>query len=319
MASTRKGRGSSVSAAGADSEILRFYFDDIGRHALLTREDEQRLGRAIQDGRAARAVLAEGLPIADARGAELRASIEAGMAASGAFVAANLRLVVSIAKRYHASPLPLPDLVQEGNLGLMQAVEKFDFRKGFKFSTYATWWIRQSMTRAIANTGRTIRLPVHTGETVSRVEAARVGLEADLGRLPTVAELATETGLGVTKVGEALSLAYQPVSIFEPLDGDGDGVLADVLEDPSAGAALEDVIVASLPAQVIELLGVLDEGERRIVCLRYGLIGGKPLTTPEVAVACGLTKKDIQQAERRAMKKLRLSAATTGLAELIAG
>ncbi len=151
------------------------------------------------------------------------------------------------------------------------------------------------------------------------MEAARAGLEADLGRLPTVAELATETGLAVNRVGEALALAHQPVSIFEPLGGDGDGVLADVLEDQSAGAALDDVMVASLPAQVIELLRVLDDEEREVVCRRYGLIGGKPVTIGEVAEACGLTKKGVSQVERRAMKKLRLSAVTTGLAELIAG
>ena len=316
-------RRRSVASTGAGAgDLLRFYFHDIGRHALLSRDDERRLAQAIAAGQAASGVLESSQATSNEQRRELQATVATGEAASRTLVSANLRLVVSIAKRYQSSPLPLADLVQEGNLGLMQAAGKFDARKGFKFSTYATWWIRQAITRAIANTGRTIRLPVHTGEAVSRVEAARVALEADLGRIPTVAELADETGLGANKVGEALALAAHPVSIFEPLAGDeADGVLADVLEDPSASAAVEQVMVSSLPAQVVELLRVLGEREREIVCLRYGLIGGKPLTAGQVADACGLTKKDIQQAERRAMKKLRLSAATTGLglADLLAG
>ncbi len=310
-----------VSTSSSVSDLLRLYFDDIGRHALLSREDEQRLAEAIEAGREARATLAGCRPVPEDKRAELQTLAVKGQRATATFVSANLRLVVSIAKRYQSSGLSLLDLVQEGNLGLMHAVERFDFRKGFKFSTYAKWWIRQAITRAIANTGRTIRLPVHAGEKVTRVQAAQAALEADLGRLPTVAELADETGLAAQKIGEALSLASQPLSIFEPLGAEGDGVLGDFLEDPAAGAALEAVIVASLPAQVIELLNVLDELEREIVCLRYGLVGGRPLTSTEVAEVRGVPKEDIRQAERRAMKKLRLSAATTGLElnELIAG
>jgi RNA polymerase sigma factor (sigma-70 family) len=309
----------STSTAVSEGEVLRLYLDEIGRHALLSRADEQRLGAVIEAGRKAAATLADDESIPEDRRELLRALVAEGERATERFVAANLRLVVSIAKRYQASGLPLLDLVQEGNLGLMHAVEKFDFRKGFKFSTYATWWIRQAITRAIANTGRTIRLPVHAGETVSRVQKAQAGLEADLGRLPTLAELASETGLCPAKVDEALVHAYHPLSIFDPLTADGDAVLGDVLEDPDASAALEEVITASLPAQVIELLAVLDERERDVVCLRYGLDRGRPRTLAEVATACGLTKEGARQAERRALTKLRLSATTTGAADLIAG
>ena len=303
----------------AEGELLRLYLDDIGKHRLLTREDEQRMGKVIEAGKAAAAELASSKLLPDERRAELEARVAEGEKAAEEFVSANLRLVVAVAKRYRSSGLSLLDLVQEGNLGLMHAVEKFDFHKGFKFSTYATWWIRQAITRAIANTGRTIRLPTRAGETVKQVQAAQAGLESDLGRAPTLAELAIETGLSADKVGEALALACHPVSIFEPLGGDGDAVLGDVLPDPDAAAALDDVIVAALPAQVIALLDTLDARERDVVCLRYGLDRGKPRTLGEVAEACGLTKEGIRHAERRALTKLRLSAKTTGVAELIAG
>ncbi len=309
----------SSAASLSESEVLRLYLDEIGQHALLARADEQRLGAAIEAGRKAAAELERDPSLSDERRAELRRLVRQGDEATEQFVAANLRLVVSVAKRYQGSGVPLLDLVQEGNLGLIHAVEKFDFRKGFKFSTYAIWWIRQSISRAIANTGRTIRLPVHAGETVSRVQKAQATLEADLGRLPTRAELASETGLGPAKVDEALMHACPPLSIFDPLTADSETVLGDMLEDPGASAALEEVIAASLPAQIISLLAVLDDRERQVVCLRYGLDRGSPRTLADVAAACNLTKEGVRQAERRALAKLRLSATTTGLADLIAG
>ena len=319
MASSQRRDAAGAQVSPSDRDLLHLYFDDIGRHDLLGREDELRLARVIEAGRIAAEELASRGPGAADRTAELQALTVAGERARDAFVSANLRLVVSIAKNYRWSGLPLLDLVQEGNLGLMHAVEKFDFRKGFKFSTYASCWIRQAIGRAIANTTRTIRLPPQARVTVSRVQAAQAGLEADLGRAPTVAELAIETGLGVGKVGEALSLADPPRSIFEPIGADGSGVLGDTLEDRFAGTALDQIILASLPAQIVKLLGVLTDRERKIVCLRYGLIGGTPLTVAAVAAACGLSKEGIRQAERRALKKLRLSATTTGFAELVAG
>src|SRR3984893_8245672 len=181
-------------AAQPEEAFVRLYLNDIGKHALLTKDDEARLAQAIEAGREARAELGSGKSVTAARKRELRRVVKDGDGAAETFVKANLRLVVSIAKKYQAAELPLLDLVQEGNLGLMHAVEKFDWRKGFKFSTYATWWIRQAITRGIANTGRTVRLPVHAGDLLTQVTKARGRLEGQLGRRPTHAELAELMG-----------------------------------------------------------------------------------------------------------------------------
>jgi RNA polymerase sigma factor (sigma-70 family) len=316
-----RGSGARRDDAHFDASLLRLYLHDVGGHALLSREVEQHLGHAIEAGRLAEAVLASGRPLSDEERQELQVQVDAGVRARTVFVTANLRLVVSIAKRYACPGLSLMDLVQEGNLGLMRAVERFDFRRGFKFSTYASWWIRQGVTRAIANTGRTIRLPVQAGERLAKVRAAQAALEVDLGRAPTLPELAHETGLAVTKVGETLMMGHHPLSIFESSDsGDGEGsALGDRLGDLSASAAIEEVMVSSLPAQVIELLGALDTTERDVVCLRYGVVGGTPLTAPEVSARCGLDTAEVRRVERRALKKLRISAEAKDLRELIAG
>jgi DNA-directed RNA polymerase sigma subunit (sigma70/sigma32) len=196
-----------------DEDLVRIYLADIGRYDLLTKADEARLSQEIEAGVAARTELDRDERLPAARTRELRRIVRAGETAERTFVQANLRLVVSIAKKYQASGLPLLDLVQEGNLGLMHAVEKFDWRKGFKFSTYATWWIRQAITRGIANTGRTIRLPVHAGDTLARLQKARTKLELQLGRPPTTRELAAEVDLSEEKVSEALRFGADPVSL----------------------------------------------------------------------------------------------------------
>src|SRR5438445_2688366 len=188
----RRGRVPNNHAAQPEEDLVRLYLNDIGKHALLTKDDEARLAQAIEAGREARAEMGSGKSITPSRKRELRRLVRDGDDAAETFVKANLRLVVSIAKKYQAAELPLLDLVQEGNLGLMHAVEKFDWRKGFKFSTYATWWIRQAITRGIANTGRTIRLPVHAGDTLARLQKARSRLELKLGRPATLAELSAE-------------------------------------------------------------------------------------------------------------------------------
>ena len=178
-----------------EEDLVRLYLTDIGQYPLLTKEDEVRLAQAIEGGKAAAEELESEADLAVPRKRELRRTVRKGREAERTFVQSNLRLVVSIAKKYQASGLPLLDLIQEGNLGLMHAVEKFDWRKGFKFSTYATWWIRQAITRGIANTGRTIRLPVHAGDTLARLQKARARLELKYGRPATLTELATEVRL----------------------------------------------------------------------------------------------------------------------------
>jgi len=306
---------------GPDADLLRMYLREIGEHDLLTRDDEQRIGVVIDAGRRAACVLngPDAHLLAEAEHAALRADVAAGRRAETAFVEANLRLVVSIAKRYQSSGLPLLDLVQEGNMGLMHALDKFDFGRGFKFSTYATWWIRQAITRAVANTARTIRLPVHAGETVSRVQRARVQLESDLGRPARIEELAKECDLACDRVVEALRLAPHPTSIFEPLGADGEMTLADVVQDPEAVPAIDQIIAESLPAHVAQLLNTLAEDERRVVSLRYGFDRGQPRTLAEVGQVCGLSAEGVRQVERRALAKLRMRTSTKSYADLAAG
>ncbi len=209
-------------AAQPEEDLVRLYLNDIGKYALLAKEDEARLAQAMEAGREARAEFATAVAITPSRKRELGRLTRAGDEAAETFVKANLRLVVSIAKKYQAAEVPLLDLVQEGNLGLMHAVEKFDWRRGFKFSTYATWWIRQAITRGIANTSRTIRLPGHAGDLLRRVTRAGGRLEGQLGRRPTVAELAADLELEAEKVTAILRHAGAPLSLSEPLGEDSD-------------------------------------------------------------------------------------------------
>ncbi|MFN7151689.1 MAG: RNA polymerase sigma factor RpoD/SigA [Microthrixaceae bacterium] len=301
-----------------DEDLVRLYLGDIGRYPLLTKDDEVRLARAIEDGVAAAEELERTPGSSIARRRELRRTVAAGESAQRTFVQSNLRLVVSIAKKYQASGLPLLDLVQEGNLGLMHAVEKFDWRKGFKFSTYATWWIRQAITRGIANTGRTIRLPVHAGDTLARLQKARGRLELRLGRVPTLAELAVEVDLPVDKVTEALLVAAEPLSLSEPLRDDGDAELGDLVEDAAAVSPFDEAAVSMLPAEVERLLSGLDRREKEILTLRFGLDRGEPRTLEEVGAHFQLTRERIRQIEARAMSKLRHPSCSTGARDLLA-
>jgi len=304
---------------GADADLLRMYLQEIGQHDLLTREDEQRIGGVIEAGRrAASELAADSEPLPEGAKAALWAKVAAGRRAEKAFIEANLRLVVSIAKRYQSTGLPLLDLVQEGNMGLMHALDKFDFGRGFKFSTYATWWIRQSITRAVANTARTIRLPVHAGEMVTRVQRAKAQLESELGRAPRVEELADECDLECDRVTEALRLAPHPVSIFEPLGADADMTLSDVVQDAEAVPAIDQIIAASLPGHVARLLGTLCEDERKVVSLRYGFDRGQPRTLAEVGRLCDLSAEGVRQVERRALAKLRLRTSSKTFADMAA-
>jgi RNA polymerase sigma factor (sigma-70 family) len=307
-------------AAREDDDLVRLYLSDIGRYDLLTKAGEVQLSQAIEAGIAAREELEAGdAGLTAARKRELRRLVRTGEEAEQTFVKANLRLVVSIAKKYQASGLPLLDLVQEGNLGLMHAVEKFDWRKGFKFSTYATWWIRQAITRGIANTGRTIRLPVHAGDTLSRLQKARTRLELKHGRPPTTRELAEETDIPEEKVIEALRFGAEPVSLSEPLRDDGDAELADVVGDASAVSPFEAAADALMGREVDKLLGALDEREREIIRLRFGLDRGEPRTLEEVGAIFQLTRERIRQIESKAMSKLRHPSAEVGVRDLLAG
>ncbi len=287
-------------AAGPDP--LSLYLAEIGRRPLLRAEDEQRLGRAIDAGRRAREELGR-TPTPERREA-LDALVAEGERAETTFVEANLRLVVSIARRYVRSGVPLLDLIQEGNIGLLRAVERFDHRRGLRFSTYATWVIRQAVGRAVANTGRLIRLPVHTGETAARARAAANRLEAELGRVPTTAEVAAATGLSPEKAGEALRNAELPLSLSSPFGEDGEGELGDVIAD---GHSTFGAVAASLlPYEVGRLLDKLSDRERCIIELRYGLGGAEPQSFLTVARQLGLGAEPTRTLHHRAIRKLRV-------------
>ncbi len=301
-----------------EEDLVRLYLTDIGQYPLLTKDDEVALSQTIEAGQEAEAILASSPKgLSQAKRRELRRTVLRGEQAVQTFVQSNLRLVVSIAKKYQASGLPLLDLIQEGNLGLMHAVEKFDWRKGFKFSTYATWWIRQAITRGIANTGRTIRLPVHAGDTLARVQKAQARLELKYGRPATLAELGEEVELPEDKLVEALRFRAEPLSLSEPLREDGDAELGDVVEDRSVESPFELAAIGLLPEEIGRLLAPLDEREREILRLRFGLDRGEPRTLEEVGEHFNLTRERIRQIEARAMSKLRHPSSDTGARDLL--
>ncbi|MHB8438657.1 MAG: sigma-70 family RNA polymerase sigma factor [Acidimicrobiales bacterium] len=302
-----------------EEDLVRLYLSEIGRHPLLTKEDEARLAQEAEAGREAHAELAAQQGASPARIRELRRIAKTGDAAVEIFVTSNLRLVVSIAKRYQAADLPLLDLVQEGNLGLIHAVEKFDWRKGFKFSTYATWWIRQAITRGIANSGRTIRLPVHAGELLNQVAKARGRLTAQLGRRPSINELAADLDVGAEKITEILHHVSAPMSLSEPLRHDSDAEVGDMVEDRAALSPFEAAATSLMAGEVTKMLVSLDDREREIIRLRFGLDRGEPRTLEEVGVRFGLTRERIRQIEARAMSKLRHPTARQDLPELLSG
>ena len=305
--------------AQPEEDLVRLYLNDVGRYALLTKADEARLAQTAEAGRDARDELSRGVGLTPSRQRQLRRLVRQGDEATETFVKANLRLVVSIAKKYQTTDVPLLDLVQEGNLGLMHAVEKFDWRKGFKFSTYATWWIRQAITRGIANTGRTVRLPVHAGELLQRVTKARARLEMSLGRRPTIAEVARDLGLEDYRVIEIIGYASEPLSLSQPLRSDADTEVGDLVEDRSAVSPFDAAAASLLSGEVAKLLVVLDDRERAILRLRFGLDRGEPRTLDEVGVHFNLTRERIRQIEARAMAKLRHPAFDMQSNDLLSG
>jgi RNA polymerase sigma factor (sigma-70 family) len=280
------------------------YLDKVAEHELLTAEDEVRLARAMEAGRLA-AVRLEAEKLPSQERFQLRRTIHKGEEARAQFIRSNLRLVISIAKKYTGRGLDLLDLVQEGNLGLIRAVEKFDWRKGFKFSTYATWWIRQAITRGLGNTARTIRLPVHLVDVVRVVQETRHSLQERLGRRPTAVEIAEVSGLDLDQVEVAMDCPDDCVSLDHPVGDAGDASLGDFVEDLQAD---DPFVVAADGARRDELeraLEMLDTREREVVVLRYGLSGGGPRTLSDVGRQMELTRERIRQIERRALTKLR--------------
>jgi RNA polymerase sigma factor (sigma-70 family) len=294
-----------------DHDLVHLYLTDVGRHALLTKDDETRLAKLIEAGADARRQLRDPGGANPGRRRALCRTVRAGDDARRTFVEANLRLVVSLAKKYQASGVPLLDLIQDGNLGLIRAVAKFEWRKGFKFSTYATWWIRQSIQRGIARTAHTIRLPIQAAEQLLRARRTSAHLEAELRRTPTLGEVAAELELPEHDVSVIFRRGTDPVSLSEPLSADSDTELADVVADRSAASPFEAATTALLPREVAKLLAPLAAREREILTLRFGLDRGEPRTLEEVGQHFNLTPGRIRQLQARAMCKLRHPAFNT--------
>ncbi|HYK31446.1 MAG TPA: RNA polymerase sigma factor RpoD [Streptosporangiaceae bacterium] len=298
------------------SDLVRIYLREIGKVPLLTAQDEVELAKAIEAGLFAQEMLAV---VPEARGtgtggvgaggegpseSELCMIAEQGGRARQRLIEANLRLVVSIAKRYIGRGMVFLDLIQEGNLGLIRAVEKFDYTKGYKFSTYATWWIRQAITRAIADQARTIRIPVHMVETINKMARVQRQLHQDLGREPTPAEVALEMGMPADRVAEIQRIAQEPVSLQAPI-GEEDSDLGDFIEDADAVVPIEAAAFMMLQDQLEQVLDTLSPREQRVIQLRFGLIDGHPRTLEEVGRDFGVTRERIRQIESKTLIKLR--------------
>jgi RNA polymerase primary sigma factor len=274
---------------------VRMYLKEIGRVPLLSMEEEKTLAMAIESGELE----------AQKNGQAQNKIIDAGHVAKQKLTEANLRLVVSIAKKYVGRGMLFLDLIQEGNLGLIRAVEKFDYRKGYKFSTYATWWIRQAITRALADQARTIRIPVHMVETINRLIKISRQLLQELGRDPTVEEIAHEMGLTTEKVREVIKISQEPISLETPIGEEEDSHLGDFIEDQEAIAPAEAASVMLLKEKMADVLKNLTDRERKVLVLRFGLEDGHQRTLEEVGQEFGVTRERIRQIEAKALRKLR--------------
>jgi RNA polymerase nonessential primary-like sigma factor len=292
--------------AAVSADLVRVYLNEIGKVALLNAAQEVELAKRIEAGLYADQLLTDpSVTLTAARRRDLRSLVIDGQRAKEHLLQANLRLVVSLAKRYTGHGLPFLDLIQEGNLGLIRAVEKFDYTKGFKFSTYATWWIRQAITRAMADQGRTIRLPVHLVEQVNKLERTRRTLHQQLGRDATEVELGAELDIVPERVVELLGYARDLVSLDQTVGDDEDAQLGDFIEDSDAPMAEEAVNFRFMRDQLDAVLDTLEARERQVLRMRYGLDDGRPRTLDEIGKAFGLSRERIRQIERDTMSKLR--------------
>ncbi|MFC5750107.1 RNA polymerase sigma factor RpoD [Actinomadura rugatobispora] len=286
------------------SDLVRIYLREIGRVPLLTAEDEVELAKSIEAGLFAEEKMAHVAILSRMERLDLELLAREGVRAKQRLIEANLRLVVSIAKRYVGRGMLFLDLIQEGNLGLIRAVEKFDYTKGFKFSTYATWWIRQAITRAIADQARTIRIPVHMVETINKLVRVQRQMHQDLGREPSPDEIGLEMGLTPVRVVEIQRIAQEPVSLQSPI-GEEDSDLGDFIEDADAVVPIEAAAFLLLQDQLEDILGTLSDREQRIIQLRFGLTDGHPRTLEEVGREFGVTRERIRQIESKTLAKLR--------------
>lgn len=297
-----------LDAQSPAADLVRVYLNGIGKTALLTAEQEVDLAKRIEAGVFAKHVLDTSDPADLSRqyAADLRAVVRDGERARNHLLEANLRLVVSLAKRYTGRGMPLLDLIQEGNLGLIRAVEKFDYAKGFKFSTYATWWIRQAITRGMADQARTIRLPVHLVEQVNKLSRIKRDLHQKLGRDATHAELAEESGIPEGKIADLLDHARDPVSLDMPVGSEEEAPLGDFIEDGEATDAETTVVSRLLHEDLRRVLGTLEDREQHVIRMRYGLDDGQPRTLDQIGRRFGLSRERVRQIEREVMAKLRI-------------
>lgn len=287
------------------NDPVRMYLKEIGKVPLLTGPEEVRLAKRIEAGEIATAELEKNGQMSREDTRRLKTQERSGMRAKRKLVEANLRLVVSIAKRYVGRGMLFLDLIQEGNLGLIRAVEKFDYRKGYKFSTYATWWIRQAITRAIADQARTIRIPVHMVETINKLVRVQRQLLQDLGREPAPEEIGREMDMSPARVREILKISQEPVSLETPIGEEEDSQLGDFIEDSDAEVPVDAASFSLLQEQLREVLDTLSDRERKVIELRFGLIDGHPRTLEEVGRVFGVTRERIRQIESKTLSKLR--------------
>ncbi|KOU52211.1 RNA polymerase sigma factor RpoD/SigA [Streptomyces sp. NPDC060334] len=313
----RRQSTSSARAVGgeiADRDLVGMYLDEIARTPLLDAAKEVELSQIIEAGVYARQILDDAIERTGETPAreELEALAAEGERAKEVFIRSNLRLVVAVARRYPRSGLPLLDLIQEGNAGLVRAVEKFDYAKGFKFSTYATWWIRQAITRSIADQSRTIRLPVHLVEELGRIRRVQREFNRENGRDPEHAEVAAELDSTAKRVGDVLDWARDPVSLNMGVDDDGDTQFGDLLEDTSAVSPEQSVLSLLRSEELEDLLGKLDQRTASIIKMRYGIDDGRERTLTEVGKQHGLTRERIRQIEKHALLELKKMARDTG-------